>query len=396
MTKEELYIERMSNNQTDASEVGNSFDRQYLALLDQILTKGRRKQNRTGVETLSLFGTQMRINLKEGFPQTTLRKAPFKTFVTEILWFLSGNTNIKYLLDNNVSIWNDDCYRGYNETRNKWLQYYKNRPTEKNLLVATEKNLPELSKDDFISRIKNDGDWAKLYGDLGVGSYGWAWRHFGQENRCGGYCDDPVHDWMTEGVDQIQKVVDLLKNDPDSRRILINAYHPYFADHSVLNPCHVLIMFDTEELSIEERKELAKKALPILQLDFIFANSSETGWIEQCDKLNIPKRRLNCQYIMRSTDFLLGGNFINYSLLTHMLAQVCNMDVGELVFTSNNSHIYENQIPMAREMLARMPRGLPTLKLNPSVKNIFDFKLEDFEICGYNPHEAIKIPLSVG
>ena len=361
--------------------MANNFDTQYLALLDQILTKGRRKANRTGVDTLSIFGAQIRLDLNEGFPILTTKKVSLRNVIVELLWFLSGSTNVKYLVDNGVNIWNGDCYRKYNESKKSWLEYYKNYEPERNIPII-EAQFPAISKEEFINNIKNDETYAKKHGDLGYGLYGSMWREFPYSINGPGNGD--VEE---SSIDQINKVINLLKNDPDSRRIIVSAWHPYWETKAALSPCHAFFQFNTEELTWQERRKLCKKMISVT-----YDNH------EPFNELNIPKRRLNCLFYCRSQDFLLGTpyNFVSYSLLTYMVAQCVNMIPGDLIWTAGDIHCYINQIEGGKEQLKRSPRELPHLVMNPNVKDIFEFKIEDFSLEGYNPHDAIKIPLSVG
>ncbi|WP_341643698.1 thymidylate synthase [Thauera sp. SDU_THAU2] len=263
--------------------------RQYLDLMRHVLEHGDRKTDRTGTGTLSVFGWQMRFPLKEGFPLLTTKKLHTRSIIHELLWFLQGDTNIRYLKDNGVSIWDE---------------------------------------------------WADENGDLGP-VYGKQWRRW--ENKDG------------TTVDQITKLIDGIKRNPDSRRHIVSAWNPGEVDTMALPPCHALF------------------------------------------QLYVANGRLSCQLYQRSADIFLGVpfNIASYALLTHMLAQVCELEAGDFIWTGGDCHLYLNHLDQAREQLSRTPRALPTLKMNPEVKDIFAFRFEDFGIDGYDPHPHIKAPVAV-
>ena len=263
--------------------------KQYLDLLREIRDNGVTKTDRTGVGTKSIFGHQMRFNLQDGFPLLTTKKVFLKGIIYELLWFLKGDTNIKFLTDHNVHIWDE---------------------------------------------------WADENGDLGY-VYGKQWRSWE----------------ATDGrvIDQISQVVDLIKNHPDSRRILVSAWNPAEIDKMALPPCHCLFQF------------------------------------------YVADGKLSCQLYQRSADTFLGVpfNIASYALLTMMLAQVCGLKPGEFIHTTGDTHIYLNHLNQVNEQLSREPRPLPKMIINPDVKSIFDFKYEDFKLEGYDPYPAIKAPVAV-
>ena len=263
--------------------------KQYLDLLREIRDNGVTKTDRTGVGTKSIFGHQMRFNLQDGFPLLTTKKVFLKGIIYELLWFLKGDTNIKFLTDHNVHIWDE---------------------------------------------------WADENGDLGY-VYGKQWRSWE----------------ATDGrvIDQISQVVDLIKNHPDSRRILVTAWNPAEIDKMALPPCHCLFQF------------------------------------------YVADGKLSCQLYQRSADTFLGVpfNIASYALLTMMLAQVCGLEPGEFIHTTGDTHIYLNHLEQVNEQLSREPRPLPKMIINPDVKSIFDFKYEDFKLEGYDPYPAIKAPVAV-
>jgi len=273
--------------------------KQYTDLLKHILENGAEKGDRTGTGTKSVFGYQMRFNLQEGFPLVTTKKLHLKSIIYELLWFLSGDTNTKYLTDNGVRIWND---------------------------------------------------WADENGDLGP-VYGHQWRN-----------------WNSEGIDQIAEVIESIKTNPNSRRMIVTAWNP-----SVLPDTSV---------SFAENVANNKAALPPCHAFFQFF---------------VADGKLSCQLYQRSADTFLGVpfNIASYALLTMMVAQVCDLEAGDFVHTLGDTHLYLNHLEQAELQITREPRPLPKMNINPNVKNIFDFKFEDFELTGYNPHPHIKGAISV-
>jgi thymidylate synthase len=261
----------------------------YLDLLKHILDKGTKKSDRTGTGTISVFGHQMRFSLNEGFPLVTTKKCHLRSIIHELLWFLSGDTNIKYLKENKVGIWDE---------------------------------------------------WADANGDLGP-VYGKQWRSW--------QCPDG------RKIDQISQVIAQIKKNPDSRRHMVVAYNPADVDQMALPPCHSFFQF------------------------------------------YVADGKLSCQLYQRSADVFLGVpfNIASYALLTHMIAQVCELEVGDFVHTFGDAHLYLNHIEQTQLQLSREPRPLPQLKLNPTVKNIFDFKFNDIEILNYDPHPAIKAEVAI-
>lgn len=263
--------------------------KQFQNLLQRILDEGAVKTDRTGTGTLSVFGHQMRFNLQDGFPLVTTKKLHLRSIIHELLWFLSGDTNIKYLKDNGVSIWDE---------------------------------------------------WADENGDLGP-VYGFQWRSW------------PAKDG--ESVDQISKLIQQIKTNPDSRRLMVVAYNPAYVDEMALPPCHSLFQF-------------------------YVANGT-----------------LSCQLYQRSADTFLGVpfNIASYALLTHMVAQQCDLEVGEFIWTGGDTHLYSNHLDQARLQLSRDPLPLPRLQFRRRPDNIFDYKFDDFDIVGYQAHPGIPAPIAV-
>ena len=260
--------------------------KQYLDLLQDILDNGVDKLDRTGVGTRSVFGRQMRFDLNKGFPLVTTKKVHLKSIIHELLWFIKGETNIKYLQDNNVRIWNE---------------------------------------------------WADENGDLGP-VYGSQWRN-----------------WNGEGIDQLADIIERLKTNPNDRRMIVSAWNVSKISQMKLPPCHMMFQF------------------------------------------YVANGKLSCMLYQRSCDMFLGVpfNIASYALLTMMIAQVCGLGVGEFVHTLGDTHIYHNHFEQVKEQLSRSPLSLPTMKINPDVKNINDFKYEDFELVGYESHAVIKGKVAV-
>lgn len=286
---------------------------QYLDLIKTILEKGHKKEDRTGTGTISIFGYQMRFDLNEGFPLLTTKKVHLKSIIHELLWFVSGSTNIKYLVDNDVRIWNEWPYKTYSQSAE-----FKGETLE-----------------EFAAKIKEDSEFAKKWGNLGP-VYGKQWRDF-------------------NGVDQLKNLIEEIKVNPDSRRLILSAWNPKDVPNMALPPCHCLVQFYVNE------------------------------------------GKLSCQLYQRSADVFLGVpfNIASYSLLTMMIAQECNLQLGDFVHTLGDAHIYLNHLEQVNKQLTRTPRPLPKMTLNPNVKRVFDFKYEDFTLSDYNPYSGIKGKVSV-
>lgn len=297
--------------------------KQYLDLLRRIKTEGVVRGDRTGTGTKGVFGHQMRFDLAEGFPLLTTKKVFLKGVIHELLWFLAGDTNIKYLVDNGVHIWDNDAFRYYNE------------------LCVRHGVLP-VDRDTFL-RAAQEGIESPVegykFGDLNH-VYGYQWRRW------------PKPDGTV--VDQIAQAVELIKRNPESRRILVSAWNVAEVEDMALPPCHVLFQF------------------------------------------YVADGKLSCQLYQRSADTFLGVpfNIASYALLTLMTAQVCGLQPGEFVHTLGDTHLYLNHLEQVDEQLAREPRPLPVMRLNPAVKSLFDFRYGDFTLEGYDPWPAIKAPMS--
>ncbi|AIO19158.1 Thymidylate synthase [Candidatus Izimaplasma bacterium HR1] len=292
--------------------------KQYLELLQHILDNGELKTDRTGTGTISTFGYQMRFNLQDGFPLLTTKKVHLKSIIHELLWFIKGDTNIKYLVENNVRIWNEWPYRDFKDSPD-----YKGETLK-----------------EFVAMIKSDETFAKKYGELGP-VYGRQWRHFeGPDGRF---------------VDQLAEVIEMIKTNPSSRRLIVNAWNPPLIPDMALPPCHMMFHF--------------------------YVNNN----------------KLSCQLYQRSADTFLGipFNIASYALLTMMIAQVCDLEYGDFVHTLGDAHIYKDHLEQVDLQLSRDIRALPTMKINSNIKNIEQFRYEDFELVGYNPHPLIKGKVSV-
>jgi thymidylate synthase len=249
-------------------------------------------------------------------------------------------------------------------------------------------DVDHLCMDAFIERIKNDVEFATKWGELGEGTYGGMWRTFPYA-----YEDYQDHAQYSLGtVDQLQKVIDKLKTNPDDRRMIVSAWHPHWVDHCALPPCHCLFHFHTEELTLEERIDILQKQVGPVNLP-----KSEIWIIQKLNEENIPHRRLNCLLYQRSNDFFLGVpfNIASYSLLTAMIAHVTNMVPGTFTHSHGDAHVYVNHLDQIKLQMSREPKALPSLWLNPEVKSLFDFKYDDIKFLNYDPHPAIKAEVAV-
>lgn len=314
-------------------------EREYLQLLQYVLDHGVRKEDRTGTGTLSVFGYQMRFDLQEGFPLLTTKRVPFKLVASELLWFVRGDTNIRFLLRHNNHIWNEWAFKRWVESP----EYNGPDMTDFGLRSQRDEAFNALYQEQmnrFVRRILEDDAFAAKYGELGD-VYGKQWRA-----------------WRTstgETIDQLKQAIELIKHHPDSRRIIVSAWSPEDIPSMALPPCHTLFQF------------------------------------------YVANGRLSCQLYQRSADIFLGVpfNIASYALLTHMIAQECGLEAGEFVHTLGDAHIYLNHIDQVRLQLGREPRPLPRLRLNPEVHSVFDFEMDDIGVEGYDPHPTIKAPIAV-
>jgi thymidylate synthase len=304
--------------------------RQYLDLLRDIKDNGVRKDDRTGVGTISVFGRQLRFDLSQGFPAVTTKKLFMRGIIHELIWFLQGSTNIKYLVDNDVHIWDEWPYRHY--------------------LIERDKPVPDSGSEEwkagikeFTTKLKTNGSFAEQWGELGP-VYGYQWRNWPAPSG--------------EHIDQIARVIDTIKNNPDSRRMIVSAWN------------------------VADIDEMAKAGIPPCHLLFQFY---------------VADGKLSCQMYQRSADTFLGVpfNIASYSLLTMMIAQVTGLKPGDFVHTFGDTHLYINHLEQVDLQLSRKPKPLPKMKINPSVKSIDGFKFEDFELLDYHPDPAISAPIAV-
>jgi thymidylate synthase len=351
----------------------NNLDARYQALIEDILHCGVEKKDRTGTGTISVFGRQIRHKMSEGFPLLTTKKMAWKSIVTELLWFLRGNTNIKYLVDNGCHIWDGDAYKNYK--------------TKTELLVGHGFHGTLLAQEEFINKVKTDNEFAERWGDLGP-IYGKQWRKWKyQENE---WYDGHTHyPEISTSIDQISNLVQQLKTNPDSRRLMVSAWNVAELGQTILPPCHYGFQIYTRELSWEERTEL---------LDTTNGPWNGIGEITiQMDKQNIPVRAISLMWNQRSVDTFLGlpFNLASYGLLLEILAKEVDMIPDELICNLGDVHLYSNHIEQAKEQVERTSFELPTLEiLNTEVDDIAHYEIEDFVIKNYQSHPPIKAPLS--
>ena len=312
---------------------------QYLTLCKHIMENGIKKKDRTGTGTVSIFGYQMRFDLKKGFPIMTTKRIPFRLVVSELLWFLRGDTNIKYLLEHNNHIWNEWAFK-------KWVESDEYEgPDMTNFGLRSQEDEAfrkqyEEQMEIFVQKILTDDEFAKKYGDLG-NVYGKQWR-----------------EWKTskgETIDQLKNVIETIKTNPDSRRLIVSAWNPEDVPSMALPPCHTLFQF------------------------------------------YVADGKLSCQLYQRSGDVFLGVpfNIASYALLTHLIAHECGLEAGEFIHTLGDAHIYLNHLDQVHTQLQRTPKPLPKIVLNEEKRSVFDFELEDIKLEGYDPHPTIKAPIAV-
>jgi thymidylate synthase len=356
----------------------NSLDKQYQDLLKTILEHGIEKKDRTGTGTKSIFGYTIRHNMKDGFPLLTTKKMPFKTIATELIWFLRGDTNIKFLVDNGCHIWDGDAYQAYIKRYNKGEYVGKTK-----LLENSKKNrtLTEpFTIEEFIDKIKTDDEFAKKWGELGP-IYGKQWRSWEKW-----YIDENKrYLTFTKKIDQIQNLINDLKTNPDSRRLMVSAWNVGELDQMVLPPCHYGFQVYTRELSLKERVDYGTKRN--------MWRLGQTINYLHCDEKNIPTRAISLMWNQRSVDTFLGlpFNIASYGLLLMMLADEVNMVPDELIGNLGDTHIYLNHIEQAKEQIGREPMELPTVHVRDG---IFCSSVNDVILENYNSHPSIKAPLS--
>ncbi|EIS8277221.1 thymidylate synthase [Listeria monocytogenes] len=313
--------------------------KQYLDLEKYVLENGTQKGDRTGTGTISTFGYQMRFDLQEGFPIMTTKRVPFKLVVSELLWFLHGDTNIRYLLQHNNNIWNEWAFERFVKSDD----YKGEDMTDFGLRAERDpafKEVYQAEMEKFKTRILEDEEFANKYGELG-NIYGKQWR-----------------EWKTsqgETIDQLADLIEMIKTNPNSRRLIVSAWNPEDIPNMALPPCHSLFQF------------------------------------------YVADGKLSCQLYQRSADIFLGVpfNIASYALLTHLIAREVGLEVGEFIHTMGDAHLYNNHMEQVKEQLSRTPHKLPKLVLSDKPATIFDFDVADISLDGYNPDPAIKAPISV-
>jgi thymidylate synthase len=330
----------------------NNLDRTYQALLQDILDNGVEKQDRTGTGTISVFGRQIRHKMSEGYPLLTTKKMAFKTMVTELLWFLKGDTNIKFLVENGCHIWTGDAIKNYERHSGK---IHPHRPKQEY----------------FEDLILNDDKFAREWGELGP-IYGKQWRAFDEE------------EWG--GIDQIQNLINDLKTNPDSRRLMVTAWNPSYQHQMVLPPCHYGFQVYTRELNLDER-------IDIYNGGRIPMNQSSDYFHEHMDAYGVPHRAISLMWSQRSVDTFLGlpFNIASYGLLLEMIAKEVNMVPDELIGNLGDVHLYSNHIEQAKEQITRKPMTLPTVEI--AELDILKGSVQ-LELKNYIHHDPIKAPLS--
>lgn len=356
----------------------NKLDKDYLDLLEDIMANGTVKENRTGTDTISVFGRTIRHDMKDGFPLLTTKKVHFKSVATELFWFLQGRTDLKWLLEHKNFIWVGDAYKKYcsytSDNSNLWNVWMKKHDDDTYSMYTRE---------EFIQQILTNATFSTMWGELGP-IYGYQWKHWN------------VMDGGNSYIDQIEALIENIKENPDSRRLMVNAWNVGEIDDMTLPPCHYGFQCYTRKMTIDERIEYSSKTPNFDPGDFgIGTDITEEHMHSVCDLYDIPRRALSLKWNQRSVDTPLGlpFNIASYGLLLSMLAYECDMVADELIGDLGDTHIYLNQLEGVQEQFNREPRDLPTLFIGKGVE-FDDIKLDDLLITGYNPHPPIKIPLS--
>ncbi len=346
----------------------NKVDKQYFQLLEHILKHGVHKKDRTGTGTISIFDYSMRFDMSEGFPLLTSKKMFTKGVILELIWFLRGDTNIKYLVENGCHIWDGDAYK----------RYFNETASNKNMNFEVP-----LSKEEFINKIKTDDEFAKHWGELGP-VYGKQWRNWTPESE---YFDNGAYATY-QNIDQIKNLISDLKNNPDSRRLMVSAWNVGEIDKMVLPPCHYGFQCYTKEISLDERKKIWCDSI---DKNIRFADDFTEM---QLNQFNVPKRKISLKWTQRSVDTFLGlpFNIASYGFLLHLLAKEVNMVPDELIFSGGDVHLYSNHVDVAKEQLKRKTYKLPKLELTNT--SIYNLKLDDFKIVGYESESVLKGELS--
>ena len=364
----------------------NKLDLDYQNLLRDILENGTKKETRNG-GTISVFGRQLRHDFRDGFPLLTTKRMAFKAIVTELLWFLRGDTNIKYLVDNNCHIWDGDAYKNFEKRYYKEIFNYE---------TGSHNRL--MSLDEFILNIKTNDEFANKWGDLGP-IYGKQWRSW--EGVIKKQLTSISYEMNWGSLDQITNLINDLKTNPDSRRLMVNAWNVGELDQMVLPPCHFSWQVYTRELSLEERELYAITKYPKLNEEPLGALVDRQSFSHDFgDSLNIPTRAISLMFNMRSCDTFLGlpFNIASYGLLLEIIAKEVNMVPDELIGNLGDVHLYSNHIEQAKEQIGREPYPLPKLLFKDHLKSfdtIIDIlRVQDFILDNYQSHPSIKAPLS--
>ena len=364
----------------------NNIDKQYQALLQDILDNGVQKKDRTGTGTISVFGKQIRHRMSEGFPLLTTKKVAFKTMVTELLWFLRGDTNIKYLVDNGCHIWDGDAYKRYADSHTTYKDGWAHtQPIEH-------------SKESFIEAIKTDDEFAKKWGELGS-IYGKQWRKWstlgkGQEMNGLFTIEENI---KFNSIDQIANLIKDLKTNPDSRRLMVSAWNVGEIDSMVLPPCHYGFQVYTRELNRMERYQHLR------QYKYGARYEAEHGdEMVYYDSIGVPKRAISLMWNQRSVDTFLGlpFNIASYALLLEIIAKEVNMVPDEIIGNLGDTHLYLNHLEQAKEQIGREPMELPKVMIMGDLSKenfkvpIDELELKHFKLIDYQSHSSIKADLS--
>ena len=355
----------------------NSIDKSYKDLLRHILKNGIKKEDRTGTGTISIFDYSIRFNMKEGFPLLTSKKMYMKGVIHELIWFLSGDTNIKYLVENDVHIWDGDAYKNYLSKVS-----FSSNPYDRNILSSEQMEIEgkiidgfgsfkigdNFTKSQFIDKIKNDELFAKRWGDLGP-VYGKQWRNW-------------------NGIDQIKRLIDDLKSNPDSRRLMVNAWNVNEIDKMTLPPCHYGFQCYTHEMTIDDRVNEWCESMG----KSIYYGDDMTH--DKLDSIGFPKRKLSLKWTQRSCDAGLGipFNLASYGLLLLLLSKEVNMIPHNLIFSGGDCHIYLNHIEKLKLQLSQKTFKLPKIELNND--SLFNLKYDDIKLIDYNSSPSINMILS--
>jgi len=388
----------------------NNLDKQYQALLKDIISNGTTKKDRTGTGTISVFGRQITHKMSEGFPLLTTKKMAFKSIVTELIWFLRGDTNIKYLVDNDCNIWNGDAYKKFDtHIMDEWEAGHINELFEDGYIIEELKK-PEITSyrtlllKEFIDKIKNDDKFSKEWGNLGniYGAQWRNWRNIYYDNLGGTFSSG----WRQGSIDQIGEVIKLLHTNPDSRRIMVNAWNVGELDGMTLPPCHYGFQLYTREASVIEREIWYNKSMSDDKYESHFPNMSDDEVTVELDKLGVPQRHISLSWNQRSVDTPLGlpFNIASYGLLLEIIAKEVNMVPDELKGNLGDTHIYLNQLEGVEEQISRnIMHTLPKIQFNRELDsfdslicdaNNINLNNKDIMLMNYLSDSKIHFPLS--